>query len=41
MTMLPGQPTASCDSIRAEEEGADLQRKEGLPTLEKAGLESL
>lgn len=41
MTILPGQPTASCNSVRAEEEGADMWREDGLPTPGKAGLESV
>lgn len=41
MTTIPSQPTTSCNSIRAKEEGVDPQREEGLPTLGKAGSESL
>lgn len=41
MTTILSQPTTSCNSIRAKEEGVDPQRKEGLPTLGKVGSESL
>lgn len=41
MTTLPGQPTASSNSSRAEEDGADAWREDGLLTPGKAGLESV